>query len=145
MTIKLITKKFKSFFSLKDKNLYPACQIYKGACVCEETYMGETTRNVNIRWNKHENIRKESEHVKYLRENLNQDFKWETFLWIFQFIVNYIYAFSLLSIFYHSIIFQFIYIIIIISIKNVVNIKMSKKIHFYCTDDGARWKAVTNI
>ena len=79
-TIKWITKKVKSLFSLKDKNPYPACQVYKGTCVCDETYIGETILNVNIRWNEHEDIRKESEPAKYLRENLNQKFKWKTFL-----------------------------------------------------------------
>ena len=33
-TIKWITKKVKNLFSLKDKNAYPACQIYKETCVC---------------------------------------------------------------------------------------------------------------
>ena len=79
-TIKWITKKVKSLFSLKDKNPYPACQVYKGTCVCDETYIGETILNVDIRWNEHEDIRKESEPAKYLRENLNQKFKWKTFL-----------------------------------------------------------------
>ena len=80
MTIKWITKKVKSLFSLKDKNSYPACQIYKGTCVCDETYIGDTIRNVNIRWNEREDMSKESEHAKYLRENLNHKFKWETLL-----------------------------------------------------------------
>ena len=78
MTIKWITKKFKSLFSLKDKNPYPACQIYKETCVCDETYIGETIWNVDIRWNEHDDISKESESAKHLRENLNHKFKWET-------------------------------------------------------------------
>ena len=78
VTIKWITKKFKSLFSLKDKNPYPACQIYKETCVCDETYIGETIWNVDIRWNEHDDIRKESESAKHLRENLNHKFKWET-------------------------------------------------------------------
>ena len=40
VTIKWISKKVKSFFSLKDKNLDPACHIYKRTCVCDETYIG---------------------------------------------------------------------------------------------------------
>ena len=79
-TIKCITKKAKRLFSLKDKNPYPACQIYKGTCVCDETYIGETIRNVDIRWNEHEDIRKKSEPAKHLRENLNLRSKWETLL-----------------------------------------------------------------
>ena len=65
---------------MKDKNPYPACQIYKGTCVCDETYIGETIRNVDIRWNEHEDIRKKSEPAKHLRENLNLRSKWETLL-----------------------------------------------------------------
>ena len=53
VTIKRITKKVKSLFSWKDKNPCPACQIYKGTRVSDETYIGETIRNVDIRWNEH--------------------------------------------------------------------------------------------
>ena len=80
VTIKWITKKVKSLFSLKYNNLYPACLIYKRTCVCDEIYIGKTIRNVDIRWNEHEDMRKEPEHAKHLRENLNHKFKWETLL-----------------------------------------------------------------
>ena len=49
-------------------------------CVCDDTYIGETIRNVDIWWNEHEDIRKESEPAKHLRKNLNHKFKWETLL-----------------------------------------------------------------
>ena len=80
VNIKLITKKVKSLFSLKDKNLYPACQIYKGMCVSDETYIGETIRNVDIHWNECKDTHRVSEPVKHLRENLNHKFKWGTLL-----------------------------------------------------------------
>ena len=80
VTIKWITKKVKSLFSLKDKNSCPACQIYKGTFVCDETYIGETIRNSEIRWNEHEDIHKESEPAKNLRKNPKCKFKWETVL-----------------------------------------------------------------
>ena len=70
VTIKWTTKKIKHLFSLKNKNPYPACQIYKETCVCDEIYIGETIWNVDIRWNEHDDIRKESEPAKYLKENL---------------------------------------------------------------------------
>ena len=54
------------------------CQIYEGVRVCKETYTGERIWNIGIRWNEHEDIRKQSEPEKYLRENLNHKFKWET-------------------------------------------------------------------
>ena len=80
VAIKWIIKKVKILPSLKDKNSYPPCQIFKGMCVSDETYIGETIRNVDIRWNEHKDIRKESEPAKHLRENLNHKFKWETLL-----------------------------------------------------------------
>ena len=49
-------------------------------CVCDETYIGETIRNVDKRWNEHEDMHKESEPAKHLREYLNHKFKWETLL-----------------------------------------------------------------
>ena len=39
VTIKQITEKIESFYSLKDKNLYPAWQIYKETCVCDEKHV----------------------------------------------------------------------------------------------------------
>ena len=45
--IKWITKKVKQLFKLKSKNPHPSCVIYEGVCVCEQTYIGETRRNVN--------------------------------------------------------------------------------------------------
>ena len=80
VTIKWITKKVKSLFPLKDKNPYLAYQIYKGTCVCDETYIGETIWNVYIRRNWHEDIGKESEPAKHLRGNLNHKFKWKNLL-----------------------------------------------------------------
>ena len=72
--IKWITKKAQKVLSLKDKNPYPEPQIYKWTCVFDETirnYVGQTIRNVDIRWNEREDIHKEYEPAKHLRENLN--------------------------------------------------------------------------
>ena len=43
-------------------------------------HISETIRNVDVRWNEHEDIRKESEPAEHLRKNLNHKFKWETLL-----------------------------------------------------------------
>ena len=48
--IKWLTKKVKTLFRVKDKSLDQACKIYKGICSCVESYIGETIRNVEIRW-----------------------------------------------------------------------------------------------
>ena len=46
IAVKWLTKKLKSLFPLKDRNLHLSCKFYKGICNCEETYIGETIRNV---------------------------------------------------------------------------------------------------
>ena len=51
LRIKWITKKTKTFLNLKNKCLHPACKIYHGVCSCGETYIRETIRNVETRWN----------------------------------------------------------------------------------------------
>ena len=53
--------------SLKDKNDYKSCVIYKGDCSCGSRYIGETKRNVEVRWNEHNNPTKSSELSKHLR------------------------------------------------------------------------------
>ena len=49
IAVKLLTKKVKSLFPLKDRHLYTACKIYKGISSCGETYVCETIRNVEER------------------------------------------------------------------------------------------------
>ena len=71
------TKKVRQLFSLKEKNPYPATKIYLGECKnCNETYVGETIRNVRVRWNEHENPNKDSEPARHLRDNPNHNFNW---------------------------------------------------------------------
>ena len=45
--------------------------LQRNVIICDETYIGETIGNADILWNEHEDIRKESEPAKHLRENLN--------------------------------------------------------------------------
>ena len=54
--IKQITKKVKQLFKLKGRNLHPSCVIYKSVCCCQESYIGETVRNVEIRWQELEEV-----------------------------------------------------------------------------------------
>ena len=65
--------------SLKDKNDYKWCVIYKGDCSCGSRYIGETKRNAEVRWNKHNNPTKSSEPSKHLRSNINHYFTWAVF------------------------------------------------------------------
>ena len=67
ISIKWITKKVKSLFPLKDKNIYPACKIYQGLCSCKENYVGESKRNMANRWGEHNNPTHDSEPAKHLQ------------------------------------------------------------------------------
>ena len=70
------TKKVKNLFSLKSRNPHPAGKIYLGVCSCNETYIGETKRNVEIRWGEHDDPRKASEPAKHLYQNPSHRFSW---------------------------------------------------------------------
>ena len=58
-------------------NPHQSCVIYKGICVSEQTCIGETRRNVELRWEKHENTSKDFEPAKHLKENLCHKFSWK--------------------------------------------------------------------
>ena len=67
----------KQLFKVKSRNPHPACVIYERVCVCEQTYFGETRRNVQLRWKEHENTSKDCESVAHLKENLTHKFCWK--------------------------------------------------------------------
>ena len=52
--IKWIAKKVKQLFKLKSRNPHPSCVIYERVCSCQKSCIGETVRNVEIRWQEHE-------------------------------------------------------------------------------------------
>ena len=56
--IKWITKKVKQMFKLKSRNPHTSCVIYEGVCSFQESYIGETVRNVETRWQEHEDKQK---------------------------------------------------------------------------------------
>ena len=74
MVITWKTRNIRSLFPLKDKNDYKSCVIYKGDCSCGSRYIGETKRNVEVRWNEHNNPTKSSEPSKQLQRNINHYF-----------------------------------------------------------------------
>ena len=75
--IKWITKKVKQLLKLKSRSPHPSCAIYEWICVCEQTYIGEAGRNVELRLEEHENTSKDSELAKHLKENLRNKFSWK--------------------------------------------------------------------
>ena len=43
--------------------------IYEEVCYCQESYIGETVRNIEIRWQEYEDTQKDSEPAKHLKNN----------------------------------------------------------------------------
>ena len=60
------TRNIRTLFNLKDKTSHVSSVVYEGKCNCGENYIGETGRNVTIRWDKNSNIGKNSEPTKHL-------------------------------------------------------------------------------
>ena len=77
IAIKWKTKQVKSFFPLKDKNPHPSCKIYEGECKCGMNYIGQTKRNVEIRWAEHNNPSLNSEPAKHLTRYSDHMFSWK--------------------------------------------------------------------
>ena len=76
LLIKWQTKKVRNLFRVKSKNLHPSCKIYFGECSCGETYVGETVRNVEVRWAEHNSSKGKSEPSKHLQINNDHAFVW---------------------------------------------------------------------
>ena len=54
--------------------------VYEGVCSCQESYIGEAVRNVEIRWQEHEDTQKNSELAKHLKNNPPHSFTWKVLL-----------------------------------------------------------------
>ena len=52
-------------------------KIYEGNSSCSGNYIAETKRNVEIRWNEHENPNKDSESAKHLIDFPDHKFDWK--------------------------------------------------------------------
>ena len=69
------TRKMKTLFKIKDKNLYPACKIYYGECEhCRDNYIGEAVRNTVTRWSEHNNPDHKSEPAEHIKRNIDHVF-----------------------------------------------------------------------
>ena len=80
VVIKWETRKIRSLFSLKSKNPHPSCKLYQGQCSCGALYIGETKRNVQVRWKEHNALRGKSEPTRHLYENPNHSFTWSVIM-----------------------------------------------------------------
>ena len=70
------TSKLRSSFKLKNKVNHASNVIYKGECSCSVTYIGETKRNVEVRWGEHNSSNEKSEPSKHLVANPDHEFNW---------------------------------------------------------------------
>ena len=69
------TRKLKTLFKIKDKNLYPACKIYYGECEhYGDNYIGETVRNTVTLWSQHNNLNHNSEPAEHIKRNIDHVF-----------------------------------------------------------------------
>ena len=50
------TRNIRTLFNLKDKTSHISSVVCEGKCNCGENYIGETGRNVTIRWDEHSDI-----------------------------------------------------------------------------------------
>ena len=75
--IKWITKKVKQLFKLKSRNPHPSCVIFESVCSYQESYIGETVRNIEIGWQEHEDTQRDSEPAKHLKNNPTHSFTWK--------------------------------------------------------------------
>ena len=72
------TRQIKTLSLLKHKSIHPSCVIYKGTSSCGESYIGETIRNVSIRWEEHNVPTNKSESAKHLKNNFHHILNWVT-------------------------------------------------------------------
>ena len=71
------TRKIRSLFPLKDRVNHASNVIYKGTCSCNESYIGETKRNAEIRWKEHCSNKGNSEVGEHLLKNSGHKITWE--------------------------------------------------------------------
>ena len=77
---KVSEKKVKQLFKPKNKNPHRLCVIYEGTCAWNRTCISDTKRHARIKWDEHEDPRKESEPAKHLRSHPGHSFSWKVLL-----------------------------------------------------------------
>ena len=71
------TRNIRSLFNLKDKASHVLSVVYKGKCNCGENYIGETGRNVTVRWDEHSDIGENSKPAKHFNQFPENRFNWK--------------------------------------------------------------------
>ena len=60
-------KQSETTFKLKTRNPHPAYVIYKGVCVCKQTYINKMGRNVELQLKEHDSIFNDLKSTKHLK------------------------------------------------------------------------------
>ena len=71
------TRNIRSLFNLKDTASHVSSVVYEGKCNCGRNYIGETGRNVPVRWDEHSDIAKKSEPATHLNQFPEHRFNWK--------------------------------------------------------------------
>ena len=71
------TQKIKSLFPIKDRVQHSSNVTYEWKCSCQHSYVGETKRNVEVRWNEHQSNNGKSEPSKHIINNPDYSFQWK--------------------------------------------------------------------
>ena len=71
-----LTRKIKSLFNLKDKDIHKSHVVYKGNCDSGAKYVDETQRNFSVRIEQHSDTTKVSEPARHVLEFPRHSFTW---------------------------------------------------------------------
>ena len=71
------TRNIRSLFQIKDNVKHYSCVFYKSNCSCDENYVGESVRNVVLRWAEHEDPNKQSKPAKHLKYIPDHQLGWK--------------------------------------------------------------------
>ena len=66
----------KTFFKLKNLCIHSACKIYRGDCICGETYITGTICKAETRWKEHNTPSGKSNPLKHINSHLDLIFTW---------------------------------------------------------------------
>ena len=70
------TRNMQSLFPSKDKNGYISCVMYIEHYSCGSSYMAETKRNAEVRWNEHNNLTRSSEPSAHFHSKIKNYLTW---------------------------------------------------------------------
>ena len=71
---KTVTKKVKQLLQLKRKISHPSSVTHEDSCACKQSDIYKTRLNIETEWEKHEDIQKDAEATKHLRNYSGHSF-----------------------------------------------------------------------